>query len=785
MNIFLKTYLSQMLQNGLFNYKECLGGGVYVVKNPHPDVKNEWKIGKSNNIRNRLRNASVWFSNRIKSVFVIYPVEDIFYTSCYLFSIEKQIHAFLKEIRINDKREWFKIELDFPVLLKQIVNHLEDVYKTRFKIAENPVELKEVRSNRLDITRKYKSYSRTKIKPYPYQEKIISKITTVFNEHDRGKLILPPGIGKSYITGFYIKRTSKYKKILILTPQILICNDFKLALELTRNTSISIINSDERHSERKDVFNNDSRITITTYSMFCTKTKDNKKYFDKYNYDFIVYDEAHCLCSKEYSKSMNIQAKNVSIKKLFLTATEKIVNFEYKESNESKDEESENEYVIEDLSSEDEESENEYVIEDEECENEDILFDMNSEEFGVLIHKESLGKCIIDGKLADYKLFINDWNLGLNNTLKTIKNKFHHKKIIMFFNRCDNSKKTCEMIKKAGFENCFHLDSNTPREEKKRYINKFKQSEFSIICNVDIISIGVNIPCIDTIIFMETRKSSIQFIQNIGRGLRLHNKKDFCAVLMTRDMYFNHKIIKTLKNHDFRATHRLQRITETKELEIKMEGFMEFIEHPKDSWDYKYTLCKEYESENGKITQSTVYKDVNLGIWVSNQKTAFKKNKLDNERLEKMSLLCSWVFKETKKYTWDEMYALCKEYESENGKITQSTVYKDVNLGMWVNRQKRSFKKNKFDDKRLEKLSLLRSWVFKETKKNTWDEMYALCKEYESKNGKITKRTVYKDANLGTWISTQKRSFKKNKLSDKEMYIKRFKKLDNLSTWKN
>ena len=45
----------------------------------------------------------------------------------------------------------------------------------------------------------------------------------------------------------------------------------------------------------------------------------------------------------------------------------------------------------------------------------------------------------------------------------------------------------------------------------------------------------------------------------------------------------------------------------------------------------------------GNDLQSTVYRDLNLGIWVSTQREAFKNDKLSEEKVRLLSSLRGWV----------------------------------------------------------------------------------------------------------------------------------------------
>ena len=53
----------------------------------------------------------------------------------------------------------------------------------------------------------------------------------------------------------------------------------------------------------------------------------------------------------------------------------------------------------------------------------------------------------------------------------------------------------------------------------------------SVLCVVDIFNEGVDIPELDTLLFLRPTESLTIFLQQLGRGLRLTNDKECCTVL--------------------------------------------------------------------------------------------------------------------------------------------------------------------------------------------------------------------------------------------------------------
>src|SRR5690606_36850053 len=58
-----------------------------------------------------------------------------------------------------------------------------------------------------------------------------------------------------------------------------------------------------------------------------------------------------------------------------------------------------------------------------------------------------------------------------------------------------------------------------------------RRKDIHYLFGVDIVNEGVDIPEIDTVLFLRPTESLTIFLQQLGRGLRLHDNKDILTVL--------------------------------------------------------------------------------------------------------------------------------------------------------------------------------------------------------------------------------------------------------------
>jgi hypothetical protein len=734
-------------------------GGVYIYE--HPDVKKFiYKIGKSNDIVSRHSNLSTAYYTPITNAIYIYPVIDKIYTSGYLIFLERQLHKYFHDMRINPNREFFKIK-QLMAKLEEFKNYMSNmgilinitlelgdlkrVHDIILGMQNEQVQIEQEQEQVMQVepVEQAKYYA-----PYDYQIEIIERMYDVLNTSKRGILELATGIGKTCLVGFYLKKYNMCS-VLVLCPQILICESFKNTLSKCGVDSVII------NSENQGEFMNNS-ITITTYQTYLL----NIETINNLNYDLIIYDEAHHLLAESFRKSLDA----VSDKKLFMTATKKT----YKKLKELVDLESESESESEGESDGESESASMNAA--------DEQFDMNDLIFGETIYKITIEEGILKGLLCDYKIFLGNWELGLYNLVMQLKENYLRKKIIMYFNTIKNSKQICEELKE-DFK-AYHIDGSMSRREKQEILENFKKDEFSILCNVNVIAEGVDIPAIDTIIFMESRYSEINTVQIIGRSVRVCQGKDFSMVICKPEMFNAGEFIVNLSRQDSRISNKNMFLLPVDSLKYELDNVVKLVEVSKfgDRFDWWIEKCLMFEEIGGEIKRNSMIKNVNIGWWITNSiRQKYKKGtilKEQKEKLLKIKCFKKWLecggdkIIAKNSLSFEVKYNMCIEYQKEK-KITQSTIYQNVNLGVWLFNLKNKFKKNKLSEEKKEKLIKINYWKeWLNSSRLSFDEKIKVMMEYQDKNIIYSTTGFYKHFKIGSFINDRKIEYKRNKLSD-------------------
>ncbi len=99
----------------------------------------------------------------------------------------------------------------------------------------------------------------------------------------------------------------------------------------------------------------------------------------------------------------------------------------------------------------------------------------------------------------------------------------------------------------AGYKSvAVYSDSSTPRNEA---LQKLKDGELDIIFSIDLFNEGTDLPAIDTVLMLRPTESKIIFLQQLGRGLRLHEGKSHLVVI---DFIGNHQsfLLKPMALHN-------------------------------------------------------------------------------------------------------------------------------------------------------------------------------------------------------------------------------------------
>lgn len=105
------------------------------------------------------------------------------------------------------------------------------------------------------------------------------------------------------------------------------------------------------------------------------------------------------------------------------------------------------------------------------------------------------------------------------DVVKHYKQLADNEQAIAYCHSIEASKHTSDVFNRNGYK-AAHIDAKTPKIERERIIEKFRQKEIKILCNVDLIGEGFDVPDCTTVIMLRPTKSLSLYIQQSMRGMR-------------------------------------------------------------------------------------------------------------------------------------------------------------------------------------------------------------------------------------------------------------------------
>jgi superfamily II DNA or RNA helicase/HKD family nuclease len=75
------------------------------------------------------------------------------------------------------------------------------------------------------------------------------------------------------------------------------------------------------------------------------------------------------------------------------------------------------------------------------------------------------------------------------------------------------------------------LSADSPAEERSQTLRRLREGDLNIVFAVDLLNEGVDVPELDTVLFLRPTQSATVFLQQLGRGLRLARGKEGLTVL--------------------------------------------------------------------------------------------------------------------------------------------------------------------------------------------------------------------------------------------------------------
>jgi len=194
-------------------------------------------------------------------------------------------------------------------------------------------------------------------------------------------------------------------------------------------------------------------------------------------------------------------------------------------------------------------------------------------------------------------------------------------------------------------------------------------------------------------------------------------------------------------------------------------------------WENGYKEALEYYLINNNLDITKKYRANSgymPGLWISRQRKKRCNNELTDEQIERLDTIgMIWELDDS----WEEKYILAVEYYQENGNLNIQSNYITKNgvlLGKWLIYQRCAYngvnQYGRLTESQIEKLNRIEmDWLPATERK--WQNGFYFAKNYFEINGNLNVASKYIDEDgfpLGEWLQTQRKSKKKNALSDEK-----------------
>jgi hypothetical protein len=185
-------------------------------------------------------------------------------------------------------------------------------------------------------------------------------------------------------------------------------------------------------------------------------------------------------------------------------------------------------------------------------------------------------------------------------------------------------------------------------------------------------------------------------------------------------------------------------------------------------WQDKLERYREFLAENRRApsTKSEDSVEKYLGVWVSDQRTAYKRGTLDRGRVDRLEAVIGhcWDFHTA---AWDSNLERYREFLAENRRApsTKSEDSAEKDLGKWVSSQRTAYKSGTLDRDRVDRLEAVIGHCW-DLFTAAWDSNLERYREFlaENRRAPSTRSEDSAEKDLGMWVSTQRTAYKSGTL---------------------
>ncbi|WP_462422036.1 DUF3427 domain-containing protein [Salinicoccus sp. Marseille-QA3877] len=324
---------------------------------------------------------------------------------------------------------------------------------------------------------------------------------------DKGLIVSATGTGKTYLSAFDVKQFNPERVLFVAHREQILqksLQDYRDLIDMEPQ-HFGIYSGTSKNKDAKYLF-----ATVQTLSR-----EDHLQQFKRDDFDYIVIDEAHRSGADSYHKIINYFTPKFL---LGMTATpERTDNTEI--------------FSLFDYNIA-------YEIRLQKALEAEILSPFHY--FGVTDF-ESDGETITDdSRLLD--LIHEDRIDHIIDKLYYYSHAGEQVRGLIFVSRKEEAAELSGLLNERGFKTK-SLTSSDSQDERDKAVKQLEKNQLDYLITVDIFNEGIDIPSVNQVVMLRQTESSIIFVQQLGRGLRKHENKEFLTVIDFIGNYKNNYLI--------------------------------------------------------------------------------------------------------------------------------------------------------------------------------------------------------------------------------------------------
>lgn len=351
-------------------------------------------------------------------------------------------------------------------------------------------------------------YQIGEIKPNLMQEDALKGLQNVRDEGENKALVISAtGTGKTYLSALDVKQVNPEKVLFIVHREQILNKSLESFQKVLRfgDDEACIYKAGIDISSKKYIF-----ATIQTLSR-----EEHLKRFSPNFFNYILIDEVHKAGAESYKKVMNYFSPEFL---LGMTATPERTD-----------------------------GQNIYELFDYNIAYEIRLQDAMDADLLCPFHYFGVTDILVNGQLIseneDFtKLISND---RVNHIIDKISYYGHSGEAVRGLMFCSSKKEAAELsnlLNQRGFRTQA-LTGDDSQIVREKAVQKLESGELDYLLTVDIFNEGIDIPSVNQVVMLRNTESSIIFVQQLGRGLRKHQSKDYVTIIDFIGNYRNNYLI--------------------------------------------------------------------------------------------------------------------------------------------------------------------------------------------------------------------------------------------------